>query len=149
MSYKRLTKRIEGRVAIPRADGLYVVLETKKKDDVFFVMLDGVIKRLAELEDKLESGEPVKFPCKIGDKIYIVPSETIFKINIVNRHSELNHIYVQTVEELRYTKDGFSVLTDTGRQVGSLQIEEFFGKIWFLTKEAAEARLIELQEGKK
>ena len=40
-----------------------------------------VPKRLAELENKIENGLLIELPCKIGDTIYVVPSEVNFRLN--------------------------------------------------------------------
>lgn len=78
------------------------------------------LERLAELEDKIEAGTAVELPCKIGDTVYIVGR--------------------------KYRAGSYEGFINTGKFRYS-DIEKF-GDSVFLTREAAEARLKELEEGK-
>lgn len=80
------------------------------------------LKELAELKEKLESGRLVELPCKVGDTVYQTDGEIIYEITI-------NRIIYDT-ENIAFD-------------------ETAIGKMIFLSKEAAEARLKELQEEKK
>ena len=85
--------------------------------------------RLAELEDKIESGYLLELPCKVGDTVYVlrfgegsqwrVEEDKIIGIDILQRtimmHGRYGHAYSEV----------------------------------FTTKEAAETRLKELQEKQK
>lgn len=75
--------------------------------------------KVAELEDKLEEGTLVELPCKVGDTVYIVGR--------------------------KYRAGSYESFINTGKFRYS-DIEKF-GDTVFLTREAAEARLKEL-EGK-
>lgn len=49
-----------------------------------YVSIDGVeynecLKRLAEIEDKLESGQALELPFNVGDKVYLVRRNRNFK----------------------------------------------------------------------
>ena len=80
------------------------------------------LNRLAELEDKIEQGTLIELPCKVGDTVYQTDGEIIYEITI-------NRIIYDT-ENIAFD-------------------ETAIGKMIFLSKEAAEARLKELQEEKK
>lgn len=77
--------------------------------------------RLMTLEDKIEAGELIEPPCKVGDTVYIVGR--------------------------KYRAGKYEGFINTGKFRFS-DIEKL-GDTVFPTKEAAEARLKELQEGKK
>ena len=74
--------------------------------------------RLSELEDKLEEGTLVELPCKVGDTVYIVGR--------------------------KYRAGSYESFINTGKFRYS-DIEKF-GDIVFITREAAEARLKELEK---
>lgn len=94
---------------------------------------DEMIKRLAELEDKIEKGELVKLPCKMGDRVYYI-DEYI---------AEFDKVEEYMVEKIEIVKDGIRLWF--GDNVG-YALTENFGKEVFLDKAQAEARLKELQE---
>lgn len=84
---------------------------------------DEMIKRLAELEDKIESGKLVELPCKIGDTLYGISAPL--------------HIEKAKLSEVCYevvTKDGHYLIGH-------------FGISLFTDKSQAEARLKELEGG--
>lgn len=76
------------------------------------------LERLSELEDKLEAGTLVELPCKVGDTVCIVGR--------------------------KYRAGSYESFINTGKFRYS-DIEKF-GDIVFLTREAAEARLKELEK---
>ncbi len=91
-----------------------------------------IIDRLAELEDKLESGELLELPCKVGDTVYVVYKDeweySIYVATAIGFYIDEEH--------------GIEIITDFQcypcDRIGN-----------FTTKEAAEARLKELQEQKR
>lgn len=103
-----------------------------------------ILDRLAELEDKIEQGYIKILPVKAGDKIYVVPSKVNFDLNRINRYHEHNRVYEQTVDEIRFFKNGVYMVYSCYYQQN--HHSEFFGETWFLTREEAEKRLKELQE---
>lgn len=74
--------------------------------------------RLSELEDKLEAGRLVELPCKVGDTVYIVGR--------------------------KYRAGSYESFINTGKFRYSDM--EKVGDTVFLTREAAEARLKEMEE---
>jgi hypothetical protein len=93
---------------------------------------------------KIEQGYIKILPVRAGDKIYVVPSKVNYRLNVVNRHSEHNRVYEQTVGEVRFFQSGdYMVYCCDYLQNHH---KAFFGETWFLTREEAEKRLKELQE---
>ena len=98
--------------------------------------------RLAELEDKIESGRLVELPCKVGDTIYYVEYFCNYKGCSTDTQTYCCGCKEMIERERKHEKyviaeKKFS-LTDLSK----------IGKKYLLTKESAEARLKELQEGK-
>lgn len=114
--YKRLTKRT--------VDGKATRIKSSTSDYVGTIyeeeqiLNQEIIDRLAELEDKIEEGKLVELPCKIGDTVYIVGQ--------------------------KYRAGKYEEFINTGKFRYS-DIEKF-GDTVFLTREAAKARLKELEE---
>lgn len=99
----------------------------------------------------------IVLPVKVGDTIYVVPSETNYRLNIVNGREEQNKVYEWTVSEIRYNKHGYSVVCDVGdaqfycnyeppkNLCGHFDTEKYYGETWFSTLEEAEKKLQELK----
>ena len=96
-------------------------------------------------EELAEQGYIKILPVKAGDKIYVVPSKVNFDLNRINRYHEHNRVYEQTVDEIRFFKNGVYMVYSCYYQQN--HHSEFFGETWFLTREEAEKRLKELQNG--
>ena len=98
------------------------------------------IKRLeaenAELRARLNKA--VELPCKVGDKVYCI-------------HGISNpEILEWQVNEIRITDYNYMLqLGRVGTKDYRNEASQFYGKWWFVTHEAAEARLEELKGGKK
>ena len=111
-------------------------------------------QELAELKEKA-----IVVPVKLGDTIYVIPSETNYRLNIVNGREEQNKVYEWTVSEIRYNKHGYSVVCDVGdaqfycnyeppkNLCGHFDTEKYYGETWFSTLEEAEKKLQELRGG--
>jgi hypothetical protein len=100
--------------------------------------------RLAELEDKIEQGYIKILPVKAGDKIYVVPSKASYGINRMHKtFRENNRVYTQTVDEIRFFKDGVYMVYSCEYQQN--HHSELLGETWFLTYEQAENRLKEME----
>ncbi len=87
------------------------------------------VDRLAELEDKLESGQLVELPCKVGDLIYIVYLDDDYEYKIAKTECI-----------------GFNIRRGDIDIITDLCCYDPFRYGKFTTKEAADARLKELQE---
>lgn len=96
------------------------------------------LKKLREYEDLEEQGKLLKLPCAVGDTVYVIPSETNYKLNIINGHSENNRVYEQVVNRIEISNTGYLLVTCDGM---ASVVDTFYKKTWFLTKEEAEAAL--------
>lgn len=127
----------------------------QKLHNELFLSYEKLKDKNEELEEQLKKA--ITLPVKIGDKIYVVPSETNFKINNIH-HKERNRIYEWEVHEIRFSKYGYAVVSwidnipffcvdvETGKyDCGTYKTERFYGETWFKTKEEAQAKLKELQ----
>ena len=123
---ERLTKRFEdGRAYIYSG----VTVNTKDIPKVQAKAQQKAINRLAELEDKLESGQLVELPCKLGE-------------NFVIRDYGFGRL---RVEERRIVGYNFSQFDPTIFPVSQYE-ESFAPDRVFAAKAQAEARLKELKE---
>lgn len=90
---------------------------------------DEAYLRLAELEDKIESGEMLESPCKVGDTVYRRHSScysewTVTKINLYLSANSIDYCLCVTDKE-GLCGDDFFAKDDEGYE-------------WFLTKPQAE-----------
>lgn len=102
------------------------------------------LNRLREYEDLLESGQAKILPCKVGDRIYVVPSDANFGLNYISPGRKGNNrIYEPIVESIHFYPSGYLLKCCNGLMD---VIEVSFGETWFLTKNEAKNKLNELQE---
>lgn len=123
--YKRLTKQVFDKVQ-----------GCEDKMTMHGQSLYDLHNRLAELEDKIENKTLIELPCKVGDTIY-----EVFK------YHKPPFIQQTKIEKIIVTEKGLKLklarnsLYETS--IASL------GKTLFLTEEAAEEQIKELQEKQK
>lgn len=88
----------------------------------------------AALKERLEKA--VELPCKVGDKVYCI-------------HGMSNPEMLEwQVNEIRITDHNYMLqLGRAGTKDYRNEASQFYGKWWFVTREAAEARLKELERG--
>lgn len=91
------------------------------------------LKRLAELEDKIENGTLKFLQCKVGDIVYFI--------------DEKKWCWEMIVAEIGILKKSIVYKIGNGRKELRYVYDEDLGKKWFLTKAEAEKRLKELQNG--
>lgn len=108
-------------------------------------------KKLAEYEQLEEQGLLVRLPCKVGDDVYIIPSPSVYGLNIINGYEKLNKIYHQHVGTIVITAGHWYA---TSREEYGVYNEKVLndialGTTWFLTSEEAEKKLEEMENGKK
>lgn len=86
----------------------------------------------ADLRERLEKA--VELPCKVGDKVYCI-------------HGMSNPEMLEwQVNEIRITDHNYMLqLGRAGTKDYRNEASQFYGKWWFTTREAAEARLAELK----
>lgn len=152
-----------GYVAIGKkqSNGINIVFKSPNENTVnWFIELQ---KYITNLQSQLDQADEILkgaivLPVKVGDTIYVVPSETNYRLNIVNGREEQNKVYEWTVSEIRYNKHGYSVVCDVGdaqfycnyeppkNLCGHFDTEKYYGETWFTTREEAEKKLQELTE---
>ena len=131
--YKRLTRRNkDGTTWVKCSD-----CDNQDKCDITKESCCNYLQdRLAELEDKIENGTLIELPCKVGDTIY-----EVFK------YHKPPFIQQTKVEKIIVTEKGLKLKLARNSfyetSIASL------GKTLFLTEEAAEAQIKELQEKQK
>ena len=87
-----------------------------------------VLCRLAELEDKLESGQALELPFNVGEKVYLVRR---------NRNLKCQQTTTKLTKNLKHNRHKDKCASDSERH----EPQDMFA-----TKEQAETRLKELQE---
>lgn len=103
--------------------------------------------KLKDYEDLEEQGKLVKLPCKVGDDVWFVPSQTCYKLNILNKHSEANKVYHQKVARITFDENGWYMVCDKDLEYAIVNtlIGKMFNETWFLTQSEAEEKLKELR----
>lgn len=125
--YERLTARVENKV-IFAGD----LLNTPNYEKA-------IIDRLAELEDKIESGKLVELPCKVGDPIYYTKYFCDYKG--CSQKEQWACCGCKEMIEREKRKEKF-VIVEKKFALSDLPLVE---EKYFTTKEAAEAKLAELR----
>ena len=127
--YKRLTKKSvdDGTVQICCADRIAGCYHKDKM----------ILERLAELEDKIEQGKMIELPCKVGDTCYLVYKGLGDMCRVAYKIKEVK------IDNIHYIGDN-EFFTETG-ECSSYTVK--FGEEIFTTREEAEKRLKELQNG--
>ena len=121
MEYKRLTAKIKnGDYGYYGKEAIFPLVGCELVDYEDGDLVQKLIDRLAELEDKIEKGTLIELPCKVGDTVYLI--------------------------EMDWDEDckSFYYITETDFM---FQYLDYFGTYCFLTREEAEKRLKELQNG--
>ena len=85
-------------------------------------------RKLFDYEDLEEHGLLVRFPCKVGDSIFIIVGKDISK---------------QGIRKIEISDNG--IIFKTNRQKRIFNVSEF-GKTVFLTREEAEKKLEEMKK---
>lgn len=106
-----------------------------------------LLKQLKEYQQLEEQNRLVKLPCKIGDDVWFVPSQTNYKLNILNHHREENKICHQKVARITFSRNGWYLECDKDLEyaIDHILIDKMYKETWFLTKSEAEAKLKELR----
>lgn len=100
--------------------------------------INKIYEKLARYEDLQEQGKLLKLPCTVGDTVYVIPSKSNYRLNIINGMREHNRVYKQVVDHIEIFPTGYLLSTCDGMASVS---EQFFNKTWFLTQKQAEAAL--------
>lgn len=142
------------------------MIENRNDDKLYLIAeaRDGLLEtekdqRIAELEQELAElkEKAIVVPVKLGDTIYVIPSETNYRLNVVNRREDRNKVYKYLVDEIRYNKCGFSIVSYIDsvpfyfnekipkNLCANFDTEKFYGETWFTTEQEAQAKLKEIQ----
>lgn len=132
MEYKRLTEKTIGCFQYDLKDFKHKIGEFNDYDAFFAYSM--AVKRLGELEEKIENGTLVELPCKVGEIMYeVVEGIPIqeWKIESIcfNRTYPKGVIWAERTRDLAHWK---------------FWIEDY-GTKWFVTKTEAEKRLEEIR----
>lgn len=105
-------------------------------------------RKLCDYEDLEEHGLLVRLPCKVGDDIYVIPSQSIYGINIVNGFEKLNRVYHQHIGSITFFDDHWYV---TSREEYGIYNEKVlndiaYGITWFTDYKEAEKKLEEMKK---
>ena len=100
------------------------------------------LKKLQEYENAEEDGLLLRLPCKVGDKIYKIPSKVNHDLNILNGYQENNKVYEQPVYSMQMWNNSTYIL-NTCDGMDCVRSDSF-GETWFLTKAEAEKALVEM-----
>lgn len=135
--------RLVEKVNLPVYGEMYVACA----DDVSIETIQELqepLKKLYEYEQEEEQGKIVHLVCNIGDTVYKIPSQTSYRLNILDGYKENNRVYTQKVNKIIIFKNNSYILEtcDGMDMVGS----DNFNKTWFLTREDAERKLKEMEE---
>ena len=105
------------------------------------------IDKLAEYENFEEQGLLLRLPCRIGADVYFVPSETNYKLNILQGHPESNRVYHQTVERITFTPNGWYLECDKDLEYATdhIFVDKLYKDTWFLSQAEAEQKLKEME----
>lgn len=142
---KRLTERVNDGLIMTKQDSGDNVSYYWDWDEENFK----VAEKLATYEDLEEQGLLVRLPVKVGDDVYIIPSLSVYGLNIINGYKKLNKIYHQHVGTIVITAGHWYA---TSREEYGVYNEKVlnditFGATWFLTREEAEKKLEEMKNG--
>ena len=130
------------------ADKRTIEEKLKEKDD----KIKQLEQELAELKEKA-----IVVPVKLGDTIYVIPSETNYRLNVVNRREDRNKVYKYLVDEIRYNKYGFSIVSYIDgvplyfnekipkNLCANFDTEKIYGETWFTTEQEAQEKLKEMK----
>lgn len=118
----------------------YITSKTTQATDENVALYEHWLDCLYSVKDALKD----IIPCDIGDVIYVIPSQTNFRLNEIS-YSELNlnRVYKQEVCSIRLLKDNKYVL-ETCEGVQSKH-SDFYNITWFLTEEKAKQKLESLR----
>ena len=135
MEYKRLTIKVKDCFQYDLKDFKHKIGEFGDYDAFFAYSM--AVKRLGELEDKIEAGTFVELPCKIGDVIYEVIGDACideWEIESIcfNKTYLKGVIWAERIRDFAHWK---------------FWIEDC-GTKWFVTKTEAEKMLEEIKNGK-
>ena len=109
-----------------------------------------ILQQLADYEDSEEQGLLFRLPVAIGSDVYFIPSKVNYKLNVLHHHEKLNRVYHQKIARIHFTENGWYAEGNLNLEYGvvdSLFVDKLYKETWFLTKEEAERKLVEMKDG--
>lgn len=105
------------------------------------------LKELKQYKDLEEQGLLLRLPCGIGADVYFIPSETNYKLNILQGYPESNRVYHQTVERITFTPNGWYLECDKDLEYATdhILIDKLYKETWFLSQTEAGQKLKEME----
>lgn len=105
------------------------------------------LEELKSYKDLEEQGLLVRLPCKVGDDVYIIPSPSVYGLNIVNGYEKLNKIYHQHIGSITFFDSHWYA---TSREEYGIYNEKVlndiaYGITWFTDYEEAKKKLEEMK----
>lgn len=110
--------------------------------------IDAVYRKLKAYEDAEEQELLLRLPCKVGDTIYVVTSPFNVFDDIEYDENMKDEVYEAYVSSVSFYESGeqYRIYAKvTNHFIGVYFRECDFGKIVFLTKNEAEAKLAEME----
>lgn len=111
-------------------------------------LVNDACKKLAEYEQLEEQGLLVRLPCKVGDDVYIIPSPSVYGLNIINGYEMLNKIYHQHIGTIVITAGHWYATSREEYGVYNEKVlnDSAYGTTWFTDREKAEKKLEEMKK---
>jgi len=106
------------------------------------------LEELKSYKEVEKTGLLLRLPCKVGDDVYIIPSPSIYGLNIINGYEKHNKIYHHHVRTIIIT-DGYWYATsreEYGVYNEKVLNDIAYGITWFTDYEEAEKKLKEMKE---
>ena len=107
-----------------------------------------LLEALGKYEDLEEQGRLLRLPCKVGDAVYVVTSPFNVFDDIEYDENMKDEVYESYVSSVSFYESGeqYRIYAKvTNHFIGVYFRECDFGKIVFLTKNEAEAKLAEME----
>lgn len=105
-------------------------------------------KELKKYKDLDGQGLLARLPCKVGDDIYVIPSQSVYGMNIVNGFEKFNRVYHQHIGSITFFDNRWYA---TSREEYGIYNEKVlndiaYGITWFTDHEKAEKKLEEMKK---
>lgn len=110
--------------------------------------IDAVYRKLKAYEDAEEQRLLMRFPCKVGDTVYVVTSPFNVFDDIEYDENMKDEVYEAYVSSVSFYESGeqYRIYSKvTNHFIGAYFRECDFGKTVFFTQEEAEAKLAEME----
>lgn len=120
------------------------------KDAEEYEQLAEWLEELKSYKDLEEQGLLVRLPCKVGDDVYIIPSPSVYGLNIINGYENLNRVYHQHIRSITFADSCWYAISREEYDIYSEKVlnDIAYGITWFTDREEAEKKLEELHNDK-